>query len=235
MSQHLPNIFTVNHFQFPYLYKFPGQATDERILYITREHPLILAFRQFFIVITSLFLFSTGYIITAMLGSFIGQSTVSLIQISATLVAIIFIIIGFWWTSVLWRKSIAVVTTKRLTKFVYITPWNHYNFSLALDMVVDTGAYDKGWLRAIIDLGTITARSSAVSSGVSTDDPSRINKKYFYIDNIAHAEDLHHYLHKLLFAFRQDWSKLESYRPFIPNLKGDVRKEFMKQYPEYWS
>src|SRR5579859_8154423 len=111
MSQHLPNIFTVKHFQFPYLYKFPGQATDERILYITREHPLILAFRQIFIVIISLFLFSTGYIITALLGSFIGQSTASLIQIGATLIAIVFIIIGFWWTSVLWRKSIAVVTT----------------------------------------------------------------------------------------------------------------------------
>jgi hypothetical protein len=70
---------------------------------------------------------------------------------------------------------------------------------------------------------------------VSTDDGDRVNKKYFYIENIAMAEDLQHYVNKLLQAFRYQRDKIESFRPFIPHLKGQKREAFMKQHPEYWS
>lgn len=229
------NIFTVAHFEFPYLYKFPGQATDERILYVTREHEVIYRLRQFTVIFTSVVIFFAGYMFSKLLGSFIGNGLSTGIEVFAALSAVIFLGVGFWWIRQLWRKSIAVVTNKRLIKFIHTTPWNRHNLSLPLDMIVDTGAYSKGWLQAVFKLGTFTARSSAASSGVATDDPDRVNKKYFYIENLGNAEDLHNYLHKILFVFRQDWTKLENFRPFLPGLKGEKRKEFMKQYPEYWS
>jgi hypothetical protein len=229
------NIFTVEEFQFPYKYKFPGQSSDEHILYVTREHPIIHVFRQCMIIVSSGFVFGCCFFLGQMLASFAGPSFGGLIQVGGAIIALLFLVIGWWWVSVLWKKSIAVITTKRLVKFIYTTPWNRHNLSLPLDMVVDTGAYSKGWLQALFKLGTFTARSSAASSGVATDDPDRVNKKYFYIENLGNAEDIHHYLSKVLFVFRQDWKKLENFRPFLPHLKGDARKEFMKQYPEYWS
>jgi hypothetical protein len=70
---------------------------------------------------------------------------------------------------------------------------------------------------------------------VATDDGDRINKKYFFIENIVIAEDLQHYINKLLYAFRHHHQHLPTFRPFIPHLKGEARKRFMAEYPEYWS
>ena len=227
-------IFTVERFEFPYLYKFPGQSSDERILFVTRESDVILIFRQVLTALTAGIIFIVGYAIAQMLRSVIGNSVV-MIELLSAVIAVGFGVAGFWWVTTLWRKSIAIITNKRLSKFIYTTPWNRHNLSLPLDMIVDTGAYSKGFLQAFFKLGTFTARSSASSSGVATDDPARVNKKYFYIENVTNAEDIHHYLHKVLFVFRQDWKKLDNFRPFLPHLKGDARKEFMQKYPEYLS
>ena len=229
------NIFSVDHFQFPYHYKFPGQSSDERILFVTRESEIMLLFKQIMIILAAGGLFLAGVSLGGLLESLIGNGAASLIEIFSAGAAICFGLLGFLWVTTLWKKSIAVITTKRLTKFIYTTPWNRHNLSLPLEMIVDTGAYNKGLLQAIFNLGTFTARSSASSSGAATDDPQRVNKKYFYIENVKSAEDIHHYLNKVLFAYRQDWTKLETFRPFLPHLKGEARKEFMKQYPEYWS
>ncbi len=231
----MKNIFSADTFQFPYLYKFPGQASDERILYVTREAEVMLLLRQFGVVVAATLLFVTGYGAGRLIDSFFNLNVTSLFMLIAGLVAVIFLLIGFWWVTILWKKSLAVITTKRLFKFVYTAPWNKHELALPLDMVVDTGAYSKGLLQAIFKLGIFTARSSANASGAATDDPGRINKKYFYIENVTNFEDIHHYLSKVLFVYRQDWQKLATFRPFLPHLKGEARKEFMKQYPEYWS
>jgi hypothetical protein len=103
-------------------------------------------------------------------------------------------------------------------------------------MIVDTGAYTKGFVSTFLGLGTFIARSSASSSGRATDDPSRVNKKYFYIEHVKHAEDLQHYVSKVLAAFRQYPEKLANFRPFIPEMKGEVRAKFIRDnFPEFWS
>lgn len=229
------NIFTVNQFTFPYLYKFPGQASDERILYVTREADVMLMVRQVATVLSGGLIFLMGYAAGQFVDSFLAIKLGWMIELLAAIVAVSFILIGFWWVTILWKKSLAIITNKRLCKFIYTTPWNKHELSLPLEMVVDTGAYSKGFLQAILKLGIFTARSSANASGAATDDPSRVNKKYFYIENVTNFEDIHHYLSKVLFVYRQDWKNLATFRPFLPHLKGEARKEFMKQYPEYWS
>jgi hypothetical protein len=229
------DIFTIESYHFPYLYKFPGQSSDERILFVTRESEIVLIVRQTMVALAAMAIFLAGYAVARLIDSFLGVGLGGLVEIVFAIAAVAFALAGFWWVSTLWKKSIALITNKRLSKFIYTTPWNRHNLSLPLDMIVDTGAYSKGFIQAFFKLGTFTARSSASSSGVATDDPARVNKKYFYIENVTNAEDIHHYLHKVLFAFRQDWKSLDTFRPFLPHLKGEARKEFMKQYPEYWS
>jgi hypothetical protein len=231
----MQDIFSVTRFEFPYLYKFPGQSSDERVLFVSRESEITLLLRQIMFLIATVGIFVAGYLAGNFLDSFFNSGIGEMLQMLSAVIAVVFAMISFWWVMLLWKKSIAIITNKRLIKFIYTTPWNRHNLSLPLDMVVDTGAYSKGIFQALFNLGTFTARSSASSSGVATDDPGRVNKKYFYIENVKHAEDIHHYIHKVLFVFRQDWKQLANFRPFLPELKGDARKEFMKQYPEYWS
>lgn len=233
----MKDIFTIRNFEFPYDYHFPGQASDERILFVTRENKVMLWFKRSIVLsVAILILFLGWWLSVAISGSgFEDLGTFFIIILFSSVLAGVFAVVGLWWTNILWKKSLGIVTTKRLTKFVYTTPFNRHSLSLPLEMIVDTGAYTKGFLQAILKLGTFTARSSAASSGQATDAPMRINKKYFYIENQAAAEDLQHYINKLLNVFRNQSEYLASFRPFIPNLKGENRKKFMEKYPEYWS
>lgn len=235
MKPQISDVFKVDQLKFPYLYKFPGQNSDETILFVTREHKVMLYIRLAVVFLISIILVILGYSLTGVMNSFIGDATTAGINMMITIIATFVLVVGSWWIKSQWKKSLAFITNKRLTKIIYTTPFNRHTLSLPLEMIVDTGSYDKGFIQAILKLGTFTARSSAASSGVATNDTSRINKKYFYIENVAMVEDLQHYVSKVLSAFRKDSEKLTTFRPFIPELKGIAREKFMKEFPEYWS
>ena len=211
------NLFTLDTFVFPYDYHFPGQGSDEFILFITRENAVMLWARRSGVLLTAL---TIGFV-TSYGGALVFQYNAQaayMIQVLGALSGLAVIAVGWWWTTVLWKKSIMLVTTQRLIKFIYTTPFNRHILSLPLEMIVDTGSYTKGYLQALFKLGTFTARSSASSSGIATDDEKsgRINKKYFYIENVAAYEDLQHYVNKLLQAYRNRRDELPSFRPFLP-------------------
>jgi len=231
------DIFSQSSFEFPYHYKFPGQASSEKILFVTRENRVMLLVRLFSIGVVTAVLVLVGFALGSLLQPVLGIGVATVLQLGSLMVGAVFAVVGGWWTTILWRKSLMFVTTQRLTKFIYTTPFNRHVLSLPLEMIVDTGAYTKGFVQALFKLGTFTARSSAASSGVATDDErgERINKKYFYIENVSVAEDLQQYINKLLYAFRHYPDNINTFRPFIPYLKGEARKQFMEQWPEYWS
>jgi hypothetical protein len=230
------DIFTEPEFVFPYTgYRFPGQNSDETILFVVRENAVIHYFRLLMVLVMGAAIIFAGMLV----GSFLKNSFGMLIPISfglfTTVSAVAVVAIGWWWLTILWQKSICIVTSKRVIKFIYTTPFNRHSLSVALDMIVDTGAYTKGFLQALFKLGTLTLRSSATTSGISTDDTDRVNKKYFYIENVAVAEDLQQYINKLLSIYRLRQGDLENFRPFIPHLRGEQREAFMREHPEYWS
>ena len=115
---------------------------------------------------------------------------------------------GMWWIWRVYEKTVFIITTRRLTKFIHTTPWTRYQMSLGLDKVVDSGAYSKGYIQAIFGLGTFVARSSAG------------NIKNFKIENIHFAEDLHNWMNKLMFTFNKDVAALDAFRPFVAKEMG---------------
>jgi hypothetical protein len=234
----MKNIFNLNNFEFPYKYNFPGQNSDEQILFITRENSIVPFAKKISLSIASLAIFLVGIWLAKVLSQY-SIETASLLRLISLIASAGFLTLGWWWISTTWKKSVCLVTTKRLTKFIYTTPFNRHVLSLPLEMVVDIGSYTKGFTQAILKLGTFTARSAASSSGVATDDDGthdsrRINKKYFYIENVAMVEDLQQYVTKLLSVFRTN-SSLENFRPFIPHARGAKRESLMERFKEYWS
>lgn len=218
-------IFHVDNFEFPYKdLKFPGQASDEKILYVTREAMVMLWLRLAFIGLICLAIIASGSYI-AMYTPIFAEYGLEIIVLLSILAGLIFLTIAWWWIYQLWKKSLFILTNRRLTKFIYTTPWNRYNLSLSLDKIVDTGAYNRGYFEAFWKIGTFTARSSAGNRA----------EKYFFIENVHRYEDLASYVNKVLHVFNKDSDKLHNFRPFIPDLKGERRKKFMEKFPEFWS
>ena len=230
----MSKIFQAKEFVFPYdSHRFPGQATDEKILYITREHELFLFSRMFSVILIAAAIFLTSYVFSLAFKSIFSFSSFAFLLPLTLILAGGFTIIGFWWVYSLWVKSLAILTNKRLTKIVYTTPFNRYNQSLPLEMIVDTSCNNQGFFEGVahsmLQVGTLTARSSAASSGVSTEDTDRVNKKYFYLENIKYCEDLQQYLNKILSVLSHNPEQLENFRPFIPHLKGESREKFIQE------
>lgn len=218
-------VFDESEYRFPYEdLKFPGQASDERILFVSREAPVILWVRIIVLAMAGFVLILSSLILPGYL-EVLGGVTVGMARFIGLLLAIVFVGLGWWWLWSLWRKSVFILTNRRLTKFIYTTPWNRYNLSLTLDRIDDTGAYARGYFQALTKIGTFTARSSAGNR----------KDKYFYIDNVQAHEDLASYVNKLLFHFQRDVERLDTFRPFHPKLKGEDRKSFMQNYPQFWS
>jgi len=218
-------VFETPVFGFPYRdLKFPGQATDEVILFVTREAKVMLYVRLILTILAGIVLMGAGVIVPGYLRSF-GIGGWGVMSLVGLLLGLLFLVGGSWWIYMLWKRSVFILTNRRLTKFIYSTPWNRYNLSLSLDKVVDTGAYGRGYFQAMFGIGTFSARSSAGNR----------REKYFYIENVRAYEDLANYVNKVLFVYDREQERLVNFRPFIPLLKGEARKQFMGQFPEYWS
>ncbi len=219
----LSKLLGIKEFKFPYTdFDFPGKHSQEKVLFVTRESEKILLIRLLLVLLatTVTFFFFVFSLKAAQTFLQPPAETIRIIFLSTTLFLSFLCLLACWWFITLWEKSVFIITTRRLTKIIYTSPWNKYHLSLNLDKIVDGGAYKKGLLQPLLGLGYFVARSSAG------------NIKNFKIVNIDFAEDLHNYLTKLLYTFNTKQEELDNFRPFIPYLKGEERRRFA---PEYYS
>ncbi|MCE7897721.1 MAG: hypothetical protein DPW11_01495 [bacterium] len=186
---------------------FPGKAEDERILYVTREAPMMLMVRLtvFMLIVATTVL--VGSLMIGNMGRMLEFEVGGLIAL-VLLIGAIVMMGGLWWIAQVFNKTLFIITSRRLTKFIHTTPWTRYQMSLGLDKVVDSGAYSKGYLQAMFGLGTFVARSSAG------------NIKNFKIENIHFAEDLHNWMNKLMFTFNKSVAELDNFKPFVAKSIG---------------
>lgn len=205
----MQNILEAEEFKSPYTdLIFPGKAEDEKILYVTRESPMMLLVRLTgFSLIVAITVF-VGVMLIANMGKSL-EFAYGGIVIMLLIIGAIVMFSGIWWVYKVYNKTVFVITTRRLTKFIHTTPWTRYQMSLGLDKVVDSAAYSKGYAQSIFGLGTFVARSSAG------------NIKNFKIENIHFAEDLHNWMNKLMFVFAKEIEKLDEFRPFSAKKMGE--------------
>lgn len=204
----MQNILEATDFVAPYTdLVFPGKAEDEKILYVTREAPMMLMVRLVGFSIVVAIAVLVGALLVGNMGKTLGFEYGGLIAM-ILLMGIIVMFGGMWWIYKVFNKSVFIITTRRLTKFIHTTPWTRYQMSLGLDKVVDSGSYSKGYLQALFGLGTFVARSSAG------------NIKNFKIENVHFAEDLHNWMNKLMFVFNKDVSELDVFKPFVAKPMG---------------
>ncbi len=216
----MTDIFQVKQFKFPYTdYRFSGQNEGERTLFITRESEIMHKMRLIALVVASLILLVLGLILTSLISQFLPQ--LSWLKTLIVVLVGLFFILGYWFIEETFRKSLFIITTRRLTKIIHTTPFTWYQFSLGLDEIEDTGSYGSTYFEALFKLGYFVARSGAGAI------------KNFKIVNITYAQDLHNYVNKLLYAFKHYPDRINEFRPFIPHLTPGERKELFKKYPEY--
>jgi len=204
-------------FHFPYKnFRFPGQYTEEKILYVTRQAPIfyklkILAGILGFLLFDAIILFIINSV------EIVSLNTIfTILLLLLNLIALPLI---FYWVKNTFNKTLFIITTKRLIQFVQTSPFTHFQLSLSLPQIVDTAASRHNYFQSLFKIGNFFARSGAGAEGD------------FLVQNIETHEDLHNYVNKMLSKYSQSKNKdkaLDNFRPFIPKLKGKSREEFLK-------
>lgn len=202
-------------FAFPYNnFSFPGMHTEEKVLYATRQHPLVLKWRLAILLAALLFFDGVALIIVqSYLPERAGIALLGLGAFSLLAGGLL-----WWWLKTTYEKTLFIVTNKRLTQFVQTSPFTGFQLSLAFDQVVDTAASTYTYLQKIFGFGSLFARSSAGAQGD------------FLVESLQFHEDVHNWLNKLLTQCAQKADKeraLDGFRPFVPGLKGEARKQFL--------
>lgn len=209
----MPFIFD---FIFPYRnFRFPGMHTEEKVLYATRQHPLLLKWRLV-VLLAAIGFFDLVVLVIA--GSYLAPAQVSLVFLGLGIFSLAAAGLAWWWIRTTYEKTLFVVTNRRLTQFVQTSPFTGFQLSLAFDQVVDTAASTHNYLQKLFGFGSLFARSSAGAQGD------------FLVENLASHEDVHNWLSKLLTQYMQKADKehaLDGFRPFVPGLKGEARKQFL--------
>jgi hypothetical protein len=219
-NQLMREVLDATKYDFPYTeLHFPGMNSGERILFVTRESDIMQRIRFGTLIVMDSAVLFLGLLLVGLGSQYV--SWLSIIRFPLFVLVAIVALVGYWWIRETHRKSVFIITNRRLTKIIYTTPFTWYQFSLGLDEIEDTGSYSSSYFEAMFGLGYFVARSGAAAI------------KNFKIVNITFAADLHNYVNKLLYAFKHHQQEIAQFRPFIPHMKGEARKNFLEKYPEY--
>lgn len=183
---------------------FPGQQSDEKVLYRAKPHGIvkIVSFTKvviigllvlFFFQIVGLTLPVLAYVLTS----------------AGLVLTAVLILTGLWWVQSTHDKTEVYITDRRIIKFTSITPFNKTTRALFWDEAVKAKTYHKNafWER-IIGVGSIEIHARSQ------------DKDNVDINHLTYHEDLANYIDKILYTYKNKPGELLTFKEFVPKPKG---------------
>lgn len=191
---------------------FPGQQTDEHVLY--EVHPHIVSLYMSLAKITALALF---LLITLLFLSkaFMFFGVVSFIAAAALLG------IGSWVSYESFRRSVTYITDRRVIRFEAATPFATNSRALTWDEVVKVKTFPRNVLWKMMKVGTIIIH--AKSTYVHTHEQTRENvytNDDLDLEYVYYYKDLGNYIDKILYTYKHSPHEVAQMRPFVPKPAG---------------
>jgi hypothetical protein len=183
---------------------FPGQQTDEKILYYAKPHNAIKYISFVKILIGGLLVLLAFQIISLNLPFYADT-----FGVMGYFLTIFLIIIGLWWVKTTHDSTEIYITDRRIVKFSAFSPLHKTTRTLYWDEAVKSKTYRKNHLlEKMLGIGSleIHARSQ--------------DKDNVDIDHLIYHEDLANYIDKILYTFKNKPEDLKTFREFVPKPKG---------------
>lgn len=181
---------------------FDGQQEGEKILFEIRPHKLIEQFFQARVVLTAIVFF----VILIIIGS--QTNAQAAIYTIGTVVEIILLAAGLWWTRGYFRDTRTFLTDRRIMRFERVSPFMVSKRALFWNEAMKAKSYEPNIILQSLKIGTLII------------EPEVQNEENVVIHNVYYAGDLANYIDKILFTFKNSPSEIGSIRPFVPKPRG---------------
>lgn len=183
---------------------FPGQQTDERILYFARPHPVA---RYVSLLKVVFFAFFFLFISQVLAGSLPPPAII--LRFLSIILFVFFILAGWWWGGTVYQQSGMYITDRRIVKFSPLSPFQKTVRTLFWDEVVKCKTYrKKPLLEKLLGIGSIEVHARSQ------------DKDNVDIDGLIYHEDIANYIDKILYTYKTKPSEIQTFRAFIPKPKG---------------
>ncbi len=186
---------------------FPGQQTDEKVLFVVRPHVYGLYVDSAKVLGLAIFLL----VVMLMLAKFIA-----LFVLFGLLISGLVAIIGLWVVITMYEKSVAYITDRRVVRFEAATPFATNVRTLAWDQVAKIKTFPRNVLMKMLMVGTVVVHSG--STYVHTHEQTRENvytNDDLELENVFYYKDLGNYLDKILYIYKTKPDELAMLRPFV--------------------
>ncbi|HKY73815.1 MAG TPA: hypothetical protein VJ246_00710 [Patescibacteria group bacterium] len=191
---------------------FPGQQTDEHVLYVVHPHIVSLYMSLAKITALALFLLITLLFLSK---AFMFFGVVSFIG-AAVLVGV-----GSWVSYESFRRSITYITDRRIVRFEAATPFATNSRALTWDEVVKVKTFPRNVLWKMMKVGTIIVH--AKSTYVHTHEQTRENvytNDDLDLEYVYYYKDLGNYIDKILYTYKHSPHEVSQMHPFVPKPAG---------------
>ena len=182
---------------------FDGQQEGERILYTITPH----AIHKYLAIARLLFLALFFFIVLWVIGGIVPVITIGL-RVAGFVLAIVLLIVGYWWNLTVFKKSRSYITDRRIIRFDVVSPFFTTKRALFWNEALKAKAYSPNIFFRSLKIGTIDVEPQQAEHG-----DVRISDVYYF-------EDLANYIDKILFIFKNTPGEIAAIKPFVPKAKG---------------
>lgn len=191
---------------------FPGQQSDEKVLYEIRPHVYALHAS-----LVKLYLFS---LVLFVVFAFLARLS-SILFLLGTILAGAIAVLGSWATIAIFKKSVSYLTDRRIVRFEAATPFAMNVRALGWDDVVKTKTFPRNVFWKMLMIGTVIIH--AKSTYVHTHEQTRENvytNDDLDLEHVYYYRDLGNYIDKILYLYKHNPADLQAMRPFVPKPRG---------------
>lgn len=183
---------------------FPGQQTDEKVLYFTKPHPVIKFISFLKVLILGLFVLFAFQIV-----AFNLEVLATPIKVLGLFLTVILILVGLWFVNSTHEGTKIYITDRRIVKFAPFSPFAKTTRALFWDEAVKTKTYYKNpVLERFLGIGSIEVHARS-------QDKDNVDANF-----LIYHEDLANYIDKILYTFKNKPEDLKTFAEFVPKPKG---------------
>ncbi|WKZ25393.1 MAG: hypothetical protein QY322_03325 [bacterium] len=194
---------------------FYGQQGGEKILYVTRPHPIASAVNMVKVYIIALILFIIFYSLTK---EFSGMSTG--LYLISIVIPLVVIFLGSKMVKNYQEKNISYITDRRIVRFDPTTFFATNIRTLSWDEAVKVKTFSPNMLWKQLKIGTVILHARTTVKTVDEEVRHTLSADDIELNDIYLYRDLGNYIDKILFTYKQMPKEVADIRPFIEKPKG---------------
>jgi len=195
---------------------FYGQQENEKILYVTKPHPLSGILSLIKVVIIAIITFLMFYF----LGREIPQIS-NIFYIIGIVTPLAVVILGTRMVTNFQKRNIAYLTDRRIVRFEPSTFFATNIRTLSWDEAVKVKTFSPNMIWKQLKIGTVIVHARTTVKTVDEEVTHTLSADDIELDNIYLYRDLGNYIDKILFTYKQMPKEVSEIHPFVPKPKGE--------------